>query len=136
PRRRVPHDGAARRDREAGGRPLRGAEAHRLRPRSVPRSAGEDAFSRHRVPRRAESMNRNDPLVVSLIALGHATSHFMQLVVPPLFPLMREELSVTYATLGMVAAVFYAVSALLPPRAGSVVGLYGGRGGLPRGVAA
>src|SRR5207244_1760484 len=103
-------------------------EAHRLRPGSVPRSAGEDAFSRHRVPRRAESMNRNDPLVVSLIALGHATSHFMQLVLPPLFPLMREELGVTYATLGMVAAVFYAVSALLQPLAGFVVDRYGGRG--------
>src|SRR5436190_1783544 len=134
PRRRVRHDGAARRDREAGGRPLRGAEAHRLRPRSVPRSAGEDAFSRHRVPRRAESMNRNDPLVVSLIALGHATSHFMQLVVPPLFPLMREELGVTYATLGMVAAVFYAVSALLQPLAGFVVDRYGGRGVLLGGI--
>jgi len=73
-------------------------------------------------------MRRNDPLVISLVALGHATSHFMQLVLPPLFPLMREELGVTYATLGMVAAVFYAVSALLQPLAGFVVDRYGGRG--------
>ncbi|TMH87219.1 MAG: hypothetical protein E6H47_09175 [Betaproteobacteria bacterium] len=42
-------------------------------------------------------MKRNDPLVISLVALGHATSHFMQLVLPPLFPLMREELGVTYS---------------------------------------
>ena len=79
-------------------------------------------------------MNRNDPLVISLIALGHATSHFMQLVLPPLFPLMREELGVTYATLGMVAAVFYAVSALLQPLAGFVVDRYGGRGVLLGGI--
>ncbi len=80
-------------------------------------------------------MKRNDPLVISLVALGHATSHFMQLVLPPLFPLMREELGVTYATLGMVAALFYAVSALLQPLAGFVVDRYGGRGVLLGGVA-
>ena len=80
-------------------------------------------------------MKRNDPLVISLVALGHATSHFMQLVLPPLFPLMREELGVTYATLGMVAALLYAVSALLQPLAGFVVDRYGGRGVLLGGVA-
>ena len=79
-------------------------------------------------------MTRNDPLVISLVALGHATSHFMQLVLPPLFPLMREELGVTYATLGMVAALFYAVSALLQPLAGFVVDRYGGRGVLLGGI--
>ena len=80
-------------------------------------------------------MKRNDPLVISLVALGHATSHFMQLVLPPLFPLMREELGVTYATLGLVAALLYAVSALLQPLAGFVVDRYGGRGVLLGGVA-
>ncbi len=79
-------------------------------------------------------MKSNDPLVISLVALGHATSHFMQLVLPPLFPLMREELGVTYATLGMVAALFYAVSALLQPLAGFVVDRYGGRGVLLGGI--
>jgi MFS transporter, FSR family, fosmidomycin resistance protein len=79
-------------------------------------------------------MKRNDPLVISLVALGHATSHFMQLVLPPLFPLMREELGVSYATLGMVAALFYAVSALLQPLAGFVVDRYGGRGVLLGGI--
>jgi MFS family permease len=80
-------------------------------------------------------MKRNDPLVISLVALGHATSHFMQLVLPPLFPLMREELAVSYATLGLVAALFYAVSALLQPLAGFVVDRYGGRGVLLGGIA-
>src|SRR6266850_738107 len=135
PRRRVRDDGAARRDPAAGERPLRGTETRRLRAHSVPRSAGEDAFSRHRVHRQAESMKSNDPLVISLVALGHATSHFMQLALPPLFPLMREELGVSYATLGMVAALFYAVSALLQPLAGFVVDRYGGRGVLLGGIA-
>jgi MFS family permease len=79
-------------------------------------------------------MKSNDPLVISLVALGHATSHFMQLVLPPLFPLMREELAVSYATLGLVAALFYAVSALLQPLAGFVVDRYGGRGVLLGGI--
>jgi len=80
-------------------------------------------------------MKRNDPLVISLVALGHAASHFMQLVLPPLFPLMREKLAVSYATLGLVAALFYAVSALLQPLAGFVVDRYGGRGVLLGGIA-
>jgi MFS family permease len=79
-------------------------------------------------------MKSNDPLVISLVAIGHATSHFMQLVLPPLFPLMREELGVTYATLGMVAALFYAVSATLQPVAGFFVDRYGGRGVLLGGI--
>ncbi|HXM81580.1 MAG TPA: MFS transporter [Burkholderiales bacterium] len=79
-------------------------------------------------------MKSNDPLVISLVAIGHATSHFMQLVLPPLFPLMREELAVSYATLGLVAALFYAVSALLQPFAGFVVDRYGGRGVLLGGI--
>ena len=37
--------------------------------------------------------------VIALIGTGHATSHFLQLVMAPLFPLMREELGVSYATL-------------------------------------
>lgn len=78
---------------------------------------------------------KNDAAVIGLIAGGHSVSHFVQLVLPPLFPLIREELGVSYAALGFVLALFYAMSALLQPLAGFVVDRYGGRGVLLAGFA-
>jgi len=78
---------------------------------------------------------KSDVQVIGLIASGHATSHFLQLALPPLFPLMREELGLSYAALGLVMTLFYAVSALLQPVAGFVVDRIGGRGVLLAGVA-
>ena len=73
--------------------------------------------------------------VIALIGTGHATSHFLQLVLPPLFPLMREELGVSYATLGLVLTLFYVLSAVLQPFAGFVVDRIGGRAVLLGGLA-
>jgi FSR family fosmidomycin resistance protein-like MFS transporter len=76
-----------------------------------------------------------DAKIIGLVAGGHSTSHFVQLAVPPLFPLIRADLDVSYAALGMILAIFYAVSALLQPFAGFVVDRYGGRGVLLGGFA-
>jgi MFS family permease len=73
--------------------------------------------------------------VIVLIGLGHASSHFLQLVLPPLFPLMRDELGVSYATLGLVLTLFYVLSAVLQPFAGFVVDRVGGRAVLLGGLA-
>jgi len=70
---------------------------------------------------------KSDLPVISLIGTGHATSHFLQIVLPPLFPLMREELGVSYATLGLILTLFYVLSAMLQPLAGFVVDRIGGR---------
>ena len=59
--------------------------------------------------------------VIALIGTGHATSHFLQLVLPPLFPLMRDALGVSYAALGLVLTLFYVLSAVLQPFAGFIV---------------
>ena len=77
---------------------------------------------------------KSDLPVISLIGTGHATSHFLQLVLPPLFPLMREELGVSYATLGLILTLFYVLSAVLQPLAGFVVDRIGGRAVLLGGV--
>lgn len=71
---------------------------------------------------------KQDAPVIALIGIGHATSHFLQLALPPLFPFMREELGVSYVALGFVLTLFYAVSAVLQPFAGFIVDR---RGGLP-----
>jgi len=76
-----------------------------------------------------------DARIITLLGIGHAMSHFMQLVLAPLFPMMREELGVSYAVLGSVLMVFFTVSALLQPVAGFVVDRFGGRGVLLSGLA-
>ena len=78
---------------------------------------------------------RRDGTIIGLVAAGHAMSHFLQLVLAPLFPLMREELGVSYATLGSVVMLFFALSALLQPLAGFVVDRFGGRAVLLGGLA-
>lgn len=54
----------------------------------------------------------NDALIIALIGAAHFISHFTVLAIPPLFPMMREELGVSYAALGGAIAVLSAVTAL------------------------
>ena len=53
-----------------------------------------------------------DLRIMSVVGGAHFTSHFFQLVLPPLFPLMRESLGVTYTELGLLMAMFFAGSGL------------------------
>lgn len=53
-----------------------------------------------------------DALVIALIGAAHFISHFTILAIPPLFPMMREELGVSYAALGGAVALLSAVTAL------------------------
>ena len=78
---------------------------------------------------------RNDATVIGLIAFAHGMSHFFQLLLPPLFPFVREELGVSYAALGFLVALFYTLSALFQPLAGFVVDRYGARSVLLGGIA-
>ncbi|MBT5239502.1 MAG: MFS transporter [Rhodospirillaceae bacterium] len=50
--------------------------------------------------------------VTSLVSLAHLYSHFFFFVLPPLFPLLRDDLSVSYTELGVLLVVFNIVSAL------------------------
>jgi MFS transporter, FSR family, fosmidomycin resistance protein len=78
--------------------------------------------------------NKDDYFVISLVALAHGTSHFFQIVVPPLFPLIKADLGMSYAALGFATALFYLLSALFQPVAGFVVDRVGARGVLLGGV--
>jgi MFS family permease len=77
---------------------------------------------------------KKDAVTIGLVATAHAVSHFFQLVLAPLFPLMSRELGVSYSTLGVVMMLFFAVSAVLQPLAGFLVDRVGGRGVLLSGV--
>jgi MFS family permease len=71
---------------------------------------------------------KKDATVIALVSTGHALSHFFQLALAPLFPLIREDLGVSYATLGFVVMMFFTASAVLQPAAGFLVDRVGGRG--------
>lgn len=73
--------------------------------------------------------------VIGLIGAGHLISHFLQLALPPLFPILRTELDVSWAALGAISSVFYGVSAMAQAVAGFVVDRLGARRVLLAGMA-
>lgn len=70
---------------------------------------------------------RQDARVIGLVGVGHGVSHFYQLLLPPLFPLMKDDLGVSYAALGFVLAVYFTVSGVFQFLAGFAVDRYGAR---------
>src|SRR5262245_3504705 len=77
---------------------------------------------------------RRDAFVMALIGLAHFTSHFVQLAIPPLFPVLRDEFRVSYVALGLVVTVFYAASGMGQTVCGFLVDRYGTRRVLLAGV--
>lgn len=62
-----------------------------------------------------------DARVIGLIGAAHFGSHFFHLVLPPLFPLLKGALGVTYAELGLLMTLFFAASGLAQTPAGFLV---------------
>ena len=78
---------------------------------------------------------RRDARVIGVVGLAHSLSHFFQLALPPLFPLLRAEFGVSYAVLGTLVGVFYAASGVTQFAAGFVVDRLGARPVLLGGLA-
>jgi FSR family fosmidomycin resistance protein-like MFS transporter len=70
---------------------------------------------------------RRDVRVIGVVGIAHGMSHFFQLVLPPLFPLLRAEFGVSYATLGALVSTFYVASGLCQFGAGFAVDRFGAR---------
>ncbi len=70
---------------------------------------------------------RNDAKVIGLVGSAHALSHFFQLALPPLFPLLRDEFGVSWALLGTLVGAFYVASGVSQFAAGFAVDRYGAR---------
>lgn len=62
-----------------------------------------------------------DVRVIGLVSSAHFMSHFYQLVLPPLFPLLKGAFGVGYAELSIVMTLMYATSGLMQTPAGLVV---------------
>lgn len=68
---------------------------------------------------------RHDAQVIGLVGLAHGVSHFFHLLLAPLFPWIKAEFGLSYAELGLLMTVFFAVSAVVQTASGFVVDRFG-----------
>ena len=79
---------------------------------------------------------RRDFRIIGLVGTAHGLSHFYQLALPPLFPLIHGAEGIGYTELGLLSTIMYVASALLQPPAGFLVDRFGARTMLLLGIAA
>jgi len=77
----------------------------------------------------------SNAFVQTLIGSGHGLSHFYQLALPPLFPLIQQEFGVSYAALGLLLTLFAATTGGFQVVAGFLVDRMGARPLLIAGLA-
>lgn len=82
----------------------------------------------------AQATLRADARTISLVSVAHALSHFLQLNIAPLFPVIKDDLGVSYAALGLTTGIFYAVSGVCQTLAGFAVDRFGARRVLTAGL--
>ena len=70
-------------------------------------------------------IRRDDLRVISLVGFAHLISHFYHLILAPLFPWLREEFGFSFAEMGFLMTVLFAVSGAMQALAGFVVDRYG-----------
>lgn len=70
---------------------------------------------------------RDDIRVMSLVGLAHAGSHFSHLLLPVMFPVFVREFGWSYAQLGLLSSIFFAVSGVGQASSGFVVDRFGAR---------
>jgi MFS family permease len=85
---------------------------------------------------RPEPDARQDAAVIALIAIAHGTSHFFQLMLPPLFPWLMREFSLSYTQVGLLTTTFFVISGIGQALAGLAVDRVGAFRVLIFGVAA
>jgi MFS family permease len=78
---------------------------------------------------------RHDLRIIGVVGAAHGGSHFFQLVLPPLFPWLRDAFGVSYTELALVMTVYFAVSGLSQAAAGFLVDRVGAARVLAAGLA-
>lgn len=74
-----------------------------------------------------ETALRRDGKVISLIGLGHFASHFYQLSLPALIPLIHRGEGTSYTQLGLLVTLFFLASGVFQTPAGFLVDRIGAR---------
>ncbi|MBI3824960.1 MAG: MFS transporter [Candidatus Rokubacteria bacterium] len=67
----------------------------------------------------------DDVRVIATVGAAHTISHFFQLALPPLFPLIKAELDVSYLALGLVLTASFVGSGISQPISGFLVDRFG-----------
>src|SRR5437773_1595499 len=62
-----------------------------------------------------------DVRLVGLVSAAHGMSHFYQLVLPPIFPLLTDAFGVGYTEFGLLTALMYVASGVMQTPAGMLV---------------
>ena len=70
---------------------------------------------------------RSDLRTITLVGLAHGTSHFFHMLLPPLFPLFMRDFGLSYAELGLLVTLFFAISGIGQALAGFLVDRIGAR---------
>jgi FSR family fosmidomycin resistance protein-like MFS transporter len=73
----------------------------------------------------AVGRQRSDVTVMGLVGIAHFASHFFQIALAPLFPILHAELDVGFTELGLIVTVFYVVSGTAQAFAGGLVDRFG-----------
>lgn len=68
---------------------------------------------------------KRDARIIGVVGSAHFVSHFFQLTLPPLFPLMKETFDVPYVALGFMMSVMYAASGIGQTVSGFLVDRFG-----------
>ncbi|HET8747728.1 MAG TPA: MFS transporter [Ramlibacter sp.] len=68
-----------------------------------------------------------DAGVIGLVGLAHMVSHFSQLLLPPLFPWLKDALAVSYTELAFLMTIFFFVSCAVQTASGFLVDRFGPR---------
>jgi MFS family permease len=74
-----------------------------------------------------EQTLRSDARTISLVSLAHGLSHFFQIATAVVFPLIKDDLGVSYVALGGTVALYYVVSGICQTLAGFAVDRFGAR---------
>lgn len=70
---------------------------------------------------------RQDATVIGLVGLAHGVSHFSQLLLPPLFPWLKDAFGASYMELGALLSIFFVVSCIVQAVSGFWVDRFGPR---------
>ena len=75
----------------------------------------------------ALSRRASDVRVIGLISLAHGSSHFFHLILPPMFPWLKNAFALSYAELGLLMSVFFVISCIAQAASGFLVDRIGAR---------
>jgi FSR family fosmidomycin resistance protein-like MFS transporter len=78
---------------------------------------------------------RQDAGVIGFVGLAHMVSHFSQLLLPPLFPWLKDAFHASYTELGFLMTIFFVVSCAVQTLSGFLVDRWGPRPVLFAGLA-